>query len=124
MTIPVFMEAVKKLAEERALLTKRWPSTHKTFPATNDPTNYNKIAAIWMQLGYAETLKPGVCQQMFSQVLQTRVSSVRQNKLQQDASESLGTEYVNELTKRARTRASTLLSEFDNVHINAKVCAT
>ena len=37
---------------ERALLTKRWPSAHKIFPTNNDPTNsnYNKIAAIWMQL--------------------------------------------------------------------------
>ena len=103
---------------------KRWPSTHKTFPATNDPTNYNKIAVIWIQLGYVETLKPGVCQQMFSQVWRTQVSSVRPKKLQQEASESLRAEYVNKLKKKAiaRTRASTLLSEFDNAHINAKVC--
>ena len=121
MTIHVFMEAVKNLAEERALLTKRWPSTHKSFPATNDPTNYNKIAAIWMQLGYAEALsvKPGVCQQILSQVLRTRVSGVRPKALQQEASESLRAEYVNKLKMRAiaRTRASTLLSEFD------KLCA-
>ena len=104
---------------------KRWPSTHKTFPATNDPTNYNKIAVIWIQLGYVETLKPGVCQQMFSQVWRTQVSSVRPKKLQQEASESLRAEYVNILKNRARTRASALLSELDNdnVHINAKVCA-
>ena len=82
-----------------------------------------KIAAIWMQLGYAETLKPGVRQQMFSQVWQTRVSSLRPKKLQQEASESLCAEYVNKLVLKTRARARTRAAACFNAAVRIWQCA-